>query len=523
MGAARSADLRNLHPAPAGRLGGTESFVSNSSRIPSHGGRIDHVPSAQPSAGDEAGARARSDLVTRPILLIGVARAASLILGIVLLSVLARRLGTGGFGTLQFALAVMAYPLILVDLGLTTFGLRELARGSPSRDLVRSVVGARLALLAGTLVVLTAGVILLPLSTELQTVLVVLSLGLPAAALNARWVLQGERRFGRSAVVDVATTGTQLLAVLVLVNGGDDAPAAAVALTLAAWTTTTLSLLLAGRWSRFRPEIRSGIPAMILRGLPLGAAAIAITVYYSFDTILLGIFRGGDEVAYYAAAYRVILPILTLAGAVGTVAIPHLSFLVARDGPAVRMTVTGLSRQMILWALPMAVGGALAAEPIIRLLYGPEFSQAVAPFRILVWSVVTVYANAAFAFLLLARGGDRRYLAAAAAGAVVNMGLNLVVIPLAGMIGAALTTIVSELTVLGLLLWWTRDVSRVALPAAIRIAVIPTLVMSLVVWPLRDSIVAIPAGVVAYGVTAALTGAIPIRDLIKGWRSDRGT
>jgi O-antigen/teichoic acid export membrane protein len=165
---------------------------------------------------------------------------------------------------------------------------------------------------------------------------------------------------------------------------------------------------------------------------------------------------------------------------------------------------------MVLWALPMAAGGALAAEPIIRLVYGPAFSPAAGPFRILVWSVVTVYANAAFAFLLLARGGDRRYLMAVAAGAAANVGLNLVVIPLAGMIGAAFVTIVSELTVLGLLLWWTRDVSR----AALRIAVIPTLVMSAVVWPMRDSVVAIPAGIVAYGVAATLTGAIPVRDLL---------
>ena len=457
--------------------------------------------------------------MTRPIVLIGLARAVSLGLGIVLLGVLARRLGASGFGTLQFALAVMAYPLIMVDLGLTTFGLREIARGSSSPDLVRRVVGARLTLLAGTLVVLAAVAIFTPLATELRTVVVVLSLGLPAAALNARWVLQGERRFGRAAVVDVATTGTQLLAVLVLVSWGGHASTAAVALTLAAWTTTTISLLLAGRRSRFRPRIGPDTRATILRSLPLGAAAIAITVYYSIDTILLGIFRGADEVAYYAAAYRVILPVLALAGAVGTVAIPHLSYLVASAAPSVDRTVAGLSRKMILVALPMAVGGALAAEPIIRLVYGPEFSPAVVPFQILVWSIVTVYANAAFAFLLLARGGDRRYLMAVSAGAVMNVGLNLVAIPLAGMMGAAVTTIASELTVLGLLLWWTRDVSRTALPAAVRIAVVPTLVMSLVVWPIRNSIVAIPAGMVAYGLAATLTGAIRVRGLLARLRS----
>jgi len=452
--------------------------------------------------------------MTRSVLLIGVARAVSLVLGVVLLSVLARRLGTGGFGTLQFALALMAYPLILVDLGLTTYGLREIARGSPSPDLVRTVVGARLVLLAVTVIVLAAAIVLAPVSAELRAVLVALGLGLPAAALNARWVLQGERRFSRSAVVEVATTGTQLLAVLVLVSGAGDVVPAAVALTLAAWATMIVSVVLAGRWSRFLPAIGRVTPATILRGLPLGAAAIAITVYYSFDTILLGVFRGSEEVAYYAAAYRILLPILALAGAVGTVAIPHLSFLVANDALAAGNEVARLSRQMVLVALPMAVGGALVAEPIIRLVYGPDFAPAVAPFRILVWSVATVYANAAFAFLLLARGGDRRYLMAVGAGALANLGLNLIVIPAAGMIGAALVTIVSEVTVLGLLLWWTRDVARRAFPAALRGALVPTVAMAVVVWPMRDSIVAIPAGALAYGLAATLTGALPVRELL---------
>src|SRR5258708_1018456 len=81
----------------------------------------------------------------------------------------------------------------------------------------------------------------------------------------------------------------------------------AVSLTVGGWVTSTISIVRAGRWSRFLPRFRPGIPSTILRSLPLGAAAIAITVYYSFDIILLGAFRGSEEVAFYSAAYRIIL------------------------------------------------------------------------------------------------------------------------------------------------------------------------------------------------------------------------
>jgi O-antigen/teichoic acid export membrane protein len=146
-------------------------------------------------------------------------------------------------------------------------------------------------------------------------------------------------------------------------------------------------------------------------------------------------------------------------------------------------------------------------------VYGAAFVQAAEPFRILIWSVLTVYTNAAFAFLLLARHRDRAYLVATASGAALNVGLNLLVIPVAGMIGAAFATITSEILVLGLILWWTRDVSLRAVTGAGRAAAIPTIAMAIAVWPFRSSIVAVPIGILVYGLVATATGVIPLRHL----------
>jgi O-antigen/teichoic acid export membrane protein len=127
--------------------------------------------------------------------------------------------------------------------------------------------------------------------------------------------------------------------------------------------------------------------------------------------------------------------------------------------------------------------------------------------------MVVVLFLSLFTFLMLARQGDRRYLLATATGAAINVGLNLVVIPLAGMFGAAMTTMVSEIAVLLLILWWTLDVSRTAVIAAVRVATVPTLAMALIVWPVHESLTALPVGAVAYGLVATLTGAIPLGHL----------
>ena len=446
-----------------------------------------HVQWVRPSGtrGDESSCRQRdARSMTRPILFVGAARAISLLLGVVLLGLLGRRLGPGGFGTLQFALALMVYPSLLVDLGLTTFGLREIARGIPSITVIPTIISARLLISIGVVILAATAILFLPMDAETKWISLVLTLGLPGLALNSRWVLQGERQFGRAALLDVVTTGTQLLAAMALVAGPGDTLWAATALTLATWVTSITSILVAGRWDRFRPHVDRRLPTVIHQGIPLGAAAVAIAIYYSVDTVLLGVFRSAEEVAFYAAAYRVILPILALAGAVGIVAIPHLTLLATRDAAQANQATADISRWLMLLALPLAAGGSLAAGPIIRFIYGNEFAPAAAPFAVLVWSVVTVFANAAFAFLMLARRGDRRYLVAATAGAGTNFGLNLIAIPAAGMLGAAFTTILSEVIVLGCILYWTRDVSIKALIAGLRPPAVPTLAMCVILWPI---------------------------------------
>jgi O-antigen/teichoic acid export membrane protein len=460
--------------------------------------------------------------MTRPILLVSGARAVSLALGLFLLGVLGRRLGPTGFGSLQFALAVMAYPILLVDLGLTTLGLREIARGGHSADVIGRVLAARLALSFAVLFLVAIGLVVLPLDPTSKGAFAVLALSVPISAVNARWVLQGEQRFGRGALVEILTTGTQLVAVVALVGGTNDVLPAAVALTFGGFVAAALSIALAGGWRRFRPGVSREVRTTILRSLPLGAAAIAITIYYGIDTILLGIFRGSTDVAYYAAAYRIILPILALAGAASSVAIPHLSMLVARDPSAARESAVRLSQRLVFLALPMAAGGALAAKPIIETVYGPDFAPAEVPFRILVFSVLTVYSNAAFAFLLLAREADRRYLVTTIIGATLNIGVNLVAIPAAGMVGAAGTTMLSELAVLALIIWWTREISVSALIRGTKAAGVPTLVMCATVWPVRDSIAAVPVGIFIYCLAAALTRAIPVKSMT-AWRPRANT
>jgi O-antigen/teichoic acid export membrane protein len=243
-----------------------------------------------------------------------------------------------------------------------------------------------------------------------------------------------------------------------------------------------------------------------------------VNVYYTADTVLLGILRDSTEVGLYGAAYRLVTPWLMLASVAGLLAMPTLARLVEQRSSDVERTLLGLSRGLLALGIPIAAATTIAAPQVLQIVFGPAYADAAAPLALLIWSSVTVYANAPFAFLLLARHEDRRYMWIAIVGAVVNLGMNAVLIPTIGMIGAATATLGAEVAVLGCMLWFTRDVSVAILRSSLPPALLLAALTSVAVWPVRDSGWVIPVGAAAFLIGGTALGVLPARTVMGALR-----
>jgi len=433
-------------------------------------------------------------------------RAASMALSFMGWALIARGLGPPVFGYLQFGVSVTFYVAFLADPGLTTLGTRELARARGGPALLGRILGIRL-LLAGVVAGGAAAVLAASTSGEDERrAWLVLMSTVVASAANAVWILRAHNRSAALAVVDVASAAVLFGGALLLVNSELDLLIAAGVFAVAQWTATAMSLRGVGDSGWLRPGLRNSL-ALIRRAAPLGVAILAINVYYYADSVLLGLLRTPEEVGFYGAAYKLVLPWLAVAGTVGLLAMPQLAEALQR-GSSFEPLVRRLSKLSMSLAIPVAVGGTIAAPTLIALVFGVRYLPAALPFSILIWSVVTVFANAPFGFLLLARRRDRAYMFIALAGAAVNIALNLVLIPTAGMIGAAIATLSAEVVVLGAMLWTTRDVSLRVLVGGLLYGVPIGLVTGLAMWPVRDSVLALVTGSLAFFGACALTGVV---------------
>lgn len=429
------------------------------------------------------------------------------------LSLMGRALGPSDFGVIQLGIAVFTYVGLANDLGLTILGAREFARRSPDGARPGDLVGTRMALTIVTLVPLVLVLVLAPLTDSSRSVGIVLAGGFAISSVNLRWLLLADRQFRGIALADSLGAIAQLAVTTVLVVGTGNVVAAAAAVVAGPAISTIAMVPMVASHRNVVP--RFGVRGMrVLRhAMPLGVATMATAVYYSLDTVLLGIFRDPEQVGYYSAAYRIVLTCLTVPFLVHSAALPLVSHLTRDDPVKVPGLIRSISQNVLLIAVPIAVGTTLCADVVIRLVYGPDFGPAAGPLRILIWSCVTVSANVPFAVLLLARRGDGAYMRITIAGAVVNFVANLVMIPAFGTIGAAVTTLLSECLVLASILWHTRDLSGQILPRSIARTVPPALLMGLsVVW-VRDSAIAIPIGACTYGAAALALRLVTMTDL----------
>lgn len=201
-----------------------------------------------------------------------------------------------------------------------------------------------------------------------------------------------------------------------------------------------------------RSELNPTFLARSLRPLvPFGLVSLFGMVFFRVDTVMVEALLGLTPAGQYGLAFRLVdalhmLPILVAQA----VAYPRMARLASEGDYRELNTVTWMGAGLlVITSTPLALGITLAAAPLVNLLTpDPNLAPASEVLGILVWSLPLTSLRTVFFFVLLAIG-DQRFIAwALGLGVVFNVTLNSFMIPAFGTQGAAVATIVSEITLL---------------------------------------------------------------------------
>lgn len=364
---------------------------------------------------------------------------------------LARVLGAEGFGVIGFCTALLFYFLLAVNGGFDLFGIRQVNRAQEElRRYVENIFTMRLLMALVAYGLLAACSLALYKIPAVRPVLSFYGLMLFSYALSVGWAFQAIQRVGVVALGNVCTQSIYAGAVLLIVRGPADVWRVPCAQFIA--ELSSVALLATAYVHRFGPlRLRIDWPlwTFIFReALPIGLSLMMSVIMLNLDAVILGFLRGEIVVGWYSAAYRIVLLLLGFSTLYHITFLPTVARFARERSDEVKDLVVRSLRLTGIFAVPVAVGGAMLAQPLMRWIYGAPYDPGVPALQIIIWSVTLTVIRLHYRNALLAFDEQKAHLRLLGWGAVINTALNLMLIPKFSLTGAAIATVCAELAVL---------------------------------------------------------------------------
>lgn len=413
------------------------------------------------SVGRGAGWKLGADLVGR-------------LLQYALLWVAARRLDLAGFGDFTFALSVGYMLSQVADFGLQLYVQKELARlaipdaktrpyFTDEKAAARLIGGGLVikgALSAAALLLMLLVVLLEPVGNKVPVLLVGLSMVWLTVLEYLAYCFRALRRLKNEALAYLTGRAINLLLGLALLFLGLDVWGLGIAANVAAISAIAYSYtqLLA----YVRPEYRAdwgywrrSLAQSAAMGLGIVFSMLAFRVDNLLIPPLVGATYASEALSIYNAAYKLFELSLIVPGVVLAATFSLLSKAAGDDRLGAG---TGDLKQVLGQSLAALVGLgvvaslvlALGAVPLTGLLYGDKFGAAVPVLQLLALGCVPMYASYGLTHALVAVDRPQVYAAFTGVCLLVNVASNLLLIPVMGVEGAALSTFLTEVALLTL-------------------------------------------------------------------------
>jgi O-antigen/teichoic acid export membrane protein len=370
------------------------------------------------------------------------------------LAITTRRVGPSNLGAYTVALALITFASLPIAYGITAVGTRDVAQQPDrARELAGEVFVLQLVLVALAYALIAGlGPVIAP-NHAMRSLLPIVGLFL-LTSTSFEWALQA---LGRMRSIAVARISGQIafgLAVPFLVVGGlkgmeryawlmiGGLALKHVATTLALVKTTGVpGLAVSPRrlWRRLK------------KSAPMGYASVVVQIYGTIDQVMLGYLSTAYQAGEYAAAGRIPGAIQTASSSWTSVVFPHSAALARTDKERLRRQTGWILAANAMVSLPIAVCTPFVAHDLMVAAFGARFGPAGTTLALGALGLGITLVDGTLATLVLGLGCDRYYARALTLTALLNVALNVPVIPLFGRNGAVIDALVCECLLFALL------------------------------------------------------------------------
>ncbi len=440
-------------------------------------------------------------------------------LSIVVLKIISGYLGTSGYGDYTTVYQFLAFFGIIADFGIYTITVKEMSRDeSKIPTILGNVMGLRtfLAILAMVLAVLAVFLVpryentLIPFGVLIATLATFFTLlnGTISSVLQVHLKMQYATI---SLVLGKIASVLYMVWVAYIAFTGDPV-SGFYHLLWAGVLGNFVMFLITGHYVRRFCKITykfdySYWKRIFFTSLPFGVALILNTIYFRLDVILMTFILphsqmiGGEaecvknlcsdiEIGLYGVAMRMLEMLVIIPVYFMNSVLPVMTRYIEEQSEKIRSLMQYSFDFLIATGLPILIGGFILARPIIHFISDPQFlGGSVYEFgsdtavRILMFAMLFSFVNALFGFTLVVLSKQVKLMFINAGAVLFNLIGNILVIPIWGFRGAAMTSVFSEVIILIFTYWVAQKVLgfHLSLKTFIR-TFLSAFVMGVIIW-----------------------------------------
>lgn len=350
-----------------------------------------------------------------------------------------------GTGKVSFAISLITYFNMFAQLGIPIYGIRICAMVRDDREQLTRTAHELLAinLVVGALsyVALALAIIFVPRLREDRALYIVVSSMILLSAIGMEWLYKALEQYTYIAVRSIVFKIIAMVGMFLLIHQKSDYVVYGGITVFASSAANIINLFHARKYIDFHPVGYYSIHRHLKPVLIFFAMSCATTIYTNLDNVMLGIMTTKEQVGYYDAAVKVKVILVSLVTSLGTVLLPRASYYVEMEmkGEFRRISAKALNFVMLV-ALPLMIFFMLFAEQSICFLTGGTlYESATLPMQIIMPTLLFIgITNVLGIQILVPLGREKTVLVSEIAGAVTDLILNAILIPLYGAAGAAI-------------------------------------------------------------------------------------
>lgn len=373
---------------------------------------------------------------------------------------LSRVLGAESIGIYSYTYSIATYFVLFGTLGVALYGQREIAYVQDNSK-KRSIVFWEIFLLKCFTMMISMLIYYFSfcMNGQYKIYFRILLIELITQTIDIIWFFRGIEEFKKTVIRNLIVKAIFFVSIFVFIKSANDLIKYVFIVTLANlignFTLWAYIPKYIEKISFKDLHIFRHFKSVILLFIP----QIAVQIYTMLDKTMIGyLVADKSETGYYEQAQKIINILTTLITSLGVVMVPRMASTFAKgDKEQLKKYMYNSFRFVFFLAFPIVVGLIIVADKFVPLFFGEGYDRVIILMRIIAPVVLFVgMSNILGTQYLLPVKKQKEYTISVVIGALLNFATNLLLIPSQLAVGASITTIMAEATVVAIQFFFIR-------------------------------------------------------------------